>query len=456
MEPLTWYSKLNVVGSGPASSIIATTAPSDTPSSTQSPPAQFTGGSTHVRPKNGLLLMLLVTVSIFIQGSSAYIMPIWEDGLVRRAAPMGPDTERMTKYKLRVRTTSENIRTYAGTFGSYVAGKVGAGGQEYAKGLISGTLSNICQGYFSGTLPQIFAPSVVDGCVSSVYTNDTGLSAEAKFVSIFGASMFCNYVVSQAYPISEQFSGEACQGLQDLVVPSSVSSASQAPTTTQSVPTTQSIFTTLSMFIAQSVPTTQSVLTTQSGLTAQSLPTIQSTMSTQSTISSPPATSTNPPQASSEASSTTPPTPTNPPQASSKTSSTTPQTSTKPTAKSGWTVTFPDSIYYENDISSDLDDANLYLVVNAVKTVNTKCIGGANFKVADTPITVKKGSNYVFETENLPNPDSCCLEYYSNADCTESSGQFKKLCHTVQEPLPIDVASWKVYNCTGIWTGPPQ
>lgn len=121
--------------------------------------------------------------------------------------------------------------------------------------------------------------------------------------------------------------------------------------------------------------------------------------------------------------------------------------------KSGWTLAFPDSIYFSNDIDVDLNNAGLYLTVNSVKTVNTKCVSGVNFQVAGGPITVKKGSNYVFETKKEPNPDTCCLVYYSNANCAETAGQFQKRCETVQELSPIDVLSWKVYGCTGVWTG---
>lgn len=178
-------------------------------------------------------------------------------------------------YKLRVRAASENIRTYASTFGTYVAGKVGAGGQEYTKGLISGTLSSVCQGYFSGVAPPTLVPTVVDGCVSSIYTNNTSLSAEAKFVSVFGASMFCNYVVGQAYPIADQFSTEACQGLQDLVVSSPVPSSASLtqsslhPTESPSLPLTE----------VSSVPSTTEVSSVPSTVISSIEPTETSTES---------------------------------------------------------------------------------------------------------------------------------------------------------------------------------
>lgn len=73
-----------------------------------------------------------------------------------------------------------------------------------------------------------------------------------------------------------------------------------------------------------------------------------------------------------------------------------------------------------------------YLTVNGVKTVNAKYVSGISFQVAESPITVKKGGNYVFEKKKDPDPDTCCLEYYSNSNCAEAAGQFQKRCEMVQ------------------------
>jgi hypothetical protein len=135
------------------------------------------------------------------------------------------------------------------------------------------------------------------------------------------------------------------------------------------------------------------------------------------------------------------------------------QTSTQsqPTGHlSGWTFGLPDLLWFENDISVTIDEANLFLIVNDVKTVNTLCVQGDNFQLAGSPITAKKGDIYVFETKREPNPDTCCLEIYSNAACKEIAGEFVKTCNeVVSKELPIDVRSWKIYGCRGAWTGEP-
>ncbi|KAI5456650.1 hypothetical protein BGZ63DRAFT_434720 [Mariannaea sp. PMI_226] len=123
---------------------------------------------------------------------------------------------------------------------------------------------------------------------------------------------------------------------------------------------------------------------------------------------------------------------------------------------SGWTFDLPDLLWWENDISTTLDDASLFLDVDGVKTVNTKCVAGDDFSLAGDPITADKGDIYVFETKGEPDPDTCCLAIYSNSNCKEVTGQVSKTCDVVDsKPLPIDVRSWKIYGCQGIWTGEP-
>lgn len=201
---------------------VAETPPTNAPNPTESQPAQFTGSATHRKLKTSILLALFVGLTFFIQGSAAYLVPSDTHGVRPRSPIMGPDTERRTAYKHRVRALSDNIRTFAGEFGGYLAGKVEAvqeDGEVFSDSLISETLSTICEGFFSGAVVEAFAPGIVDACVTAVYTTNAVVAPEAEFLAVFGASMFCNYLVSQAFPIAEQFSSEACQGLEDLISP---------------------------------------------------------------------------------------------------------------------------------------------------------------------------------------------------------------------------------------------
>ncbi|KAF2472175.1 uncharacterized protein BDR25DRAFT_302932 [Lindgomyces ingoldianus] len=233
----------SAIGGG-ASSTTAGTPPTGSPNPTESQPAQFTGSAIrHRHPKTGILLLFFFILGFFIQGNSAYLVE----------HEMGPDTQRRATYKLRVRALSDNTRTFAEQLGGYVAKKVnegqGSGGQVFADKLISDTLSTICQNFFSGGAAQSFSPVVVDNCITAIYDDSVAVKPKLEFLSVFGASMFCNYLTSQAYPIADQFSSEACKGLENLIVnprtsslvpsvPTSVPPPNPPPTTPNPPPTT--------------------------------------------------------------------------------------------------------------------------------------------------------------------------------------------------------------------------
>ncbi|KAF2462642.1 uncharacterized protein BDR25DRAFT_347662 [Lindgomyces ingoldianus] len=199
-------------GGGGATSTGEGSVPTKSPNPIQSQPAQFTGRATcHQHPKIGVLVVFLFALGFLIQGSSAYQLK----------PEMGPDTERRTVYKLKLRALSDNTHLFAKQLGGYVASK--ANNQGFADQLISDTISAICTTSFTGGSTGSFSPAVVDGCVTSVYDDSSSKKADVEFLSVFGASMFCNYITSQAYPIASQFSSEACKGLEDLVVGSSSS-----------------------------------------------------------------------------------------------------------------------------------------------------------------------------------------------------------------------------------------
>ncbi|KAF2683914.1 hypothetical protein K458DRAFT_487474 [Lentithecium fluviatile CBS 122367] len=198
-----------------------------------SQPEQYTGSAPRWRPKISVLLVSLLAFAVIFQGSAAH-----------QTSPhfIGPDTQKRAVYKHRVRATSDNIRTFAEELGGYIGSKVSAvqeDGEVFADTLISETLSTICEGFFSGTVVEAFAPGVVDACVTAVYTANAAVAPELEFVSVFGASMFCNYMVSQAFPIAEEFSSEACSGLEDLILPPEEPIGSVPPTQqpSASVPT---------------------------------------------------------------------------------------------------------------------------------------------------------------------------------------------------------------------------
>ncbi|ORY09872.1 hypothetical protein BCR34DRAFT_602470 [Clohesyomyces aquaticus] len=229
---------LSGLGGGASSSQAGTPATTAivTPNPTESQPIQYTGNkASQNRPHFGVLIVCFLMISFLVQGSTAYLLPDGNRHVEVRKPFIGPDTLKRTAYNMHLRALSDNIRTFAEEFGGYVAGKVDAvngNGEVFADNLISETLSTICEGFFSGAVVEAFTPGVVDGCVTAVYTANAVAAPEVEFLSVFGASMFCNYVVAQAFPVAEQFSSEACQGLEDLIKKPPVSTSVSPPVPT--------------------------------------------------------------------------------------------------------------------------------------------------------------------------------------------------------------------------------
>ncbi|KAF2257561.1 hypothetical protein CC78DRAFT_622512 [Lojkania enalia] len=212
------------IGEIPSPTEESGTPPTNIPGPTSSEPAQFTGSGARHHPKTGVLLLLLFILSLLIQDTSAYI-------LNRESIQ---SIERRDTYALRIRQLTNNLGTFATQLGGYVATKVeedGGEGETFADGLISDTLSTICLDFFAGGAPEVFSPVVVENCITAIYDDSSAVGPEQEFLAVFGASMFCNYLTSQAYPIANEFSSEACEGLEELIVePSAPSSSVPEPT----------------------------------------------------------------------------------------------------------------------------------------------------------------------------------------------------------------------------------
>lgn len=137
----------------------------------------------------------------------------------RASAIHGHHQELRIRAKLRVRDVSDKVRAFAESFSIDLAEKanaVGQNGEVFAHNLVADVISSLCDGYFSGQDLSDFAPSVLEGCAKSVYGGERLPQAAGQFFAVFGASLLCDYVISEAYPVAGEFFPDGCEGLQDL------------------------------------------------------------------------------------------------------------------------------------------------------------------------------------------------------------------------------------------------
>lgn len=120
---------------------------------------------------------------------------------------------------VRIRDVSDKVKAFAQDFGADLAEKANAQGQNgevFAHNLVADVVSSVCDEYFSGTRPGDFTPVVVQNCVKSIYGGERLAQPAGQFFAVFGASLLCDYVVSEAYPVAQEFFPDGCEGLQNL------------------------------------------------------------------------------------------------------------------------------------------------------------------------------------------------------------------------------------------------
>ncbi|KAJ4194596.1 hypothetical protein NW759_016513 [Fusarium solani] len=111
-------------------------------------------------------------------------------------------------------------------------------------------------------------------------------------------------------------------------------------------------------------------------------------------------------------------------------------------------------------------DETAFIAVDGITSINTKCL----------PMTVSpnnspengqlapKGWTFAFETQVPAQPpevpDTCCLRVFTLAACDAGQG-WSQVCSPISEQengdpalTPMDIQSFQVFNCSGIWTGP--
>ncbi|KAF2823391.1 hypothetical protein CC86DRAFT_409304 [Ophiobolus disseminans] len=176
-------------------------------------------------------------------GLSAFIALIFGFLLLLQGAHASSDVHEQSPDRqwaaLRIRDVSDRVFTFAQNFGEDLAAQAdtkGHNGETFAHNLVADVISSVCDKYFSGTESGDFAPTIVQDCIKSIYGQERLSESGSQFLAVFGASLLCGYVVSEAYPVAQQFSPSGCESLKDIVRLSASSRLSDASKTATPVP----------------------------------------------------------------------------------------------------------------------------------------------------------------------------------------------------------------------------
>jgi hypothetical protein len=163
-------------------------------------------GSKRSTSKSIVLTTVLFGLLILLPGVHASTNHNRREGLHLRA-------------RLRIRDVSNKVKVFAQDFSGDLAEKMnaqGSNGDDFAYNLVENVVSSVCDNYFRGTTPGDSTPIVVGDCVRSMYGGEKLAQPAMQFFAVFGASLLCNYVASEAYPVVQDFFSDVCAGLQEL------------------------------------------------------------------------------------------------------------------------------------------------------------------------------------------------------------------------------------------------
>jgi hypothetical protein len=135
------------------------------------------------------------------------------------SAEIAQRNELRKRAELRVRDVRDKVEVFAQDFSKDLAERVtahGTNGELFAHNLVANVVSSVCDEYFKGTKPGDFTPVIVENCVKSVYGGAQLEDPNDQFSAVFGASLLCGYIVSEAYPAAQEFLPSGCDGLRGL------------------------------------------------------------------------------------------------------------------------------------------------------------------------------------------------------------------------------------------------
>jgi uncharacterized protein (DUF736 family) len=144
---------------------------------------------------------LLLLFSILAQGTlalthvshaAAELIP------VERSVPDDSALLNHTRLELAKRELTPGWKVFSDLFSEYLADKITSPG--FADNLIAEIEEAVCDHAVGVLITEALAVDLVDVCVTAIYTGNALVAPELEFLSVFGASIICNVLVSDALP----------------------------------------------------------------------------------------------------------------------------------------------------------------------------------------------------------------------------------------------------------------
>ena len=114
-----------------------------------------------------------------------------------------------TQHELAKRELAPGWKAFSDAFSEYLAGKLSS--PEFADNLVEELAEAVCDHATGQVITKALGVDLVEECVTAVYTANALTAPELEFLSVFGASVLCNLLVSEALPGIEELTDAICK-----------------------------------------------------------------------------------------------------------------------------------------------------------------------------------------------------------------------------------------------------
>lgn len=128
---------------------------------------------------------------------------------VERSVPDASALLNHTRLELAKRKLAPGWKTFSDLFSEYLAGKINS--PEFADNLIAEIEEAVCDHAAGVLITEALGVDLVEACVTAIYTGNALVAPELEFLSVFGASIICNLLVSEALPGIEVLTDAICK-----------------------------------------------------------------------------------------------------------------------------------------------------------------------------------------------------------------------------------------------------
>jgi hypothetical protein len=172
------------------------------------PPIQHSNnaGSFRQRSAPAIWLAILVFLGFLLPAVNATTFDSFAPA--PRNSRLNSIQTNQTNHELFKRALGRGWEQFASDFAEYLAGKIG--NPEFGDNLVDELASAVCDHGAGVIINKAIGADLVEECVAAIYTANAVVAPELEFLSVLGAGILCNLIVSDALPQIGELTDAIC------------------------------------------------------------------------------------------------------------------------------------------------------------------------------------------------------------------------------------------------------